>query len=129
MGLQEVMESQLVELQQCLPHYHIFGEKRDSVPNALYNPILVKHSPTMRVRRTGTFWLSLTPDVKGSKGNKIYSKLQFDITPILFGFPTTPLSLLLLILIYPMSSHQNVSNITNLKSFFPFLVGEFMNMT
>eukprot|EP00111_Clytia_hemisphaerica_P001980 TCONS_00005589-protein len=67
MGLQEVMESQLVELQQCLPHYHIFGEQRDSVPNALYNPILVKRSPKMRVTRTGTFWLSLIPDIKGSK--------------------------------------------------------------
>lgn len=66
-GLQEVMESQLNYLKSCLPEYVMVGEARDEIKNPLYNPIFIRKSTNLRVTRSGTFWLSFTPDQPGSK--------------------------------------------------------------
>lgn len=64
------MKSQLIDLQECLPEYSIYGAPRDnSTPNPLYNPVLIhtKSPIKLEVVRSGTFWLSDTPNEKSSK--------------------------------------------------------------
>jgi endonuclease/exonuclease/phosphatase family metal-dependent hydrolase len=67
-GVQEALASMLSELDALLPHYRRVGVGRtDGVARGEFSAILYD---TTRVAalESGTFWLSPTPDVVGSKG-------------------------------------------------------------
>ena len=66
-GTQEVLYTQLKDLKNTLPNYHWIGGKKGK-----YSAIFYKEK-AYSVLEYGDFWLSATPEVKGSKtwGNKI----------------------------------------------------------
>lgn len=67
-GLQEVVEHQLHDLLNMLPEFAYIGVGRDDGAAAgEYSPILYRKDRFTPVGH-GTFWLSETPDVKGSRG-------------------------------------------------------------
>ena len=67
-GLQEVLDNQLEELKAGLSEYDFIGVGReDGKKQGEYAPILYKKS-RMRCLKSGTFWLSETPDKVGSVG-------------------------------------------------------------
>ncbi len=68
MGLQEVVVTQLQELQQRLPEYQFIGVGReDGKERGEYCPIGFK-SKRFELIRSGTFWLSPHPDQVGEVG-------------------------------------------------------------
>ncbi len=72
-GLQEALDFQLDEIQAALPAYALLGVGRDDGARAgEHSSILYRHG-RWRVESSGTFWLSDTPDVPGSRswGNRI----------------------------------------------------------
>lgn len=67
-GLQEVLDSQLETLKAGLSEYDFIGVAREDGKKAgEYAPILYKKN-RMRCLKSGTFWLSETPDKVGSIG-------------------------------------------------------------
>lgn len=65
---QEVLNNQLVDLKTMLPEYSFVGVGRDDgIEAGEYSPIFYKNSLYQLVS-SGTFWLSPTPNVVGSKG-------------------------------------------------------------
>lgn len=67
-GAQEVFHSQLEDLREALPQYESIGVGRDDGKKAgEYAPIFYKKD-RIRCLASGTFWLSETPEVAGSKG-------------------------------------------------------------
>lgn len=68
-GLQEVLPSQGAELAEALPNYGVIGRTRErSSAEGEANPIFFDRAKWALVEsRTGTFWLSETPSVPGSK--------------------------------------------------------------
>lgn len=67
-GLQEVMHHQLHYLKKNLKGYKSLGVARDDGKKAgEYSPLLYKKKK-LRVVRSGTFWLSETPEIPGSRG-------------------------------------------------------------
>ena len=67
-GLQEVVFDQLQDLIYLLPDYNWIGVGRgDGKNEGEYSPIFYKKS-IFDLLDSGTFWLSETPDVPGSKG-------------------------------------------------------------
>lgn len=65
---QEVLNNQLVDLKTMLPNYSYIGVGRDDgKENGEYSPIFYSDSLYVLVK-SGTFWLSPTPSVIGSKG-------------------------------------------------------------
>lgn len=67
-GLQEVMHHQLQYLKKNLRGYKSLGVARDDGKKAgEYSPLLYKKKK-FRAVRSGTFWLSETPEVPGSRG-------------------------------------------------------------
>ena len=67
-GAQEVLHNQLLDLKQVLKDYdHVGVGRSDGKTKGEYAPIFYKKS-RMRCLSSGTFWLSETPDVAGSKG-------------------------------------------------------------
>lgn len=67
-GAQEVFHSQLEDLQKGLPQYASIGVGREDGKTAgEYAPIFYKKD-RIKCLASGTFWLSETPDVVGSKG-------------------------------------------------------------
>ena len=56
------MRNQLKDLQTCLPDYLVYGEPRENDHNPLYNPIFIRNLKRLDVTKSGTFWLSLTPE-------------------------------------------------------------------
>lgn len=72
-GVQEALRFQLDELRDALPRYAELGVGRDDgLESGEYTAILFDSSG-FAVKESGTFWLSDTPDVPGSKtwGNRI----------------------------------------------------------
>ena len=67
-GSQEVLHSQMEDLCPALPQYESIGVGRNDGNTAgEYAPIFYKKD-RIRCLQSGTFWLSETPDVIGSKG-------------------------------------------------------------
>jgi len=70
LGLQEVQESHIASLKQCLPKYTIISGRPTNVNGVnLYNPIVYRNWRRLRVIKSNTFWVSLTPNVENSKLN------------------------------------------------------------
>ena len=68
MGLQEVLANQLEDLQQSLPDYSYVGVGRDDgASKGEYAPIFYLEEE-LELLSQGTFWLSETPGVVGSRG-------------------------------------------------------------
>ncbi len=66
-GMQEVLHDQLLDLSSALEGYQRVGVGRDDGKEAgEYSPIFYR-SDRFELVESGTFWLSLTPDVPGSK--------------------------------------------------------------
>jgi endonuclease/exonuclease/phosphatase family metal-dependent hydrolase len=66
-GLQEVLKSQLDDLQQLLPDYDFVGAGRDDgKAKGEYVPVFFRRD-RFEKKDSGHFWLSKTPDVPGSK--------------------------------------------------------------
>lgn len=72
-GLQEALDFQLDELLEALPHYAYVGVGRDDGERAGEFAAILYRRERYRVDDSGTFWLSDTPEVAGSKswGNQI----------------------------------------------------------
>ena len=67
-GSQEVLHSQMEDLQRALPEYDFVGVGRnDGKTEGEYAPIFYKKD-RIRCLQSGTFWLSETPDVVASVG-------------------------------------------------------------
>lgn len=67
-GLQEVLKSQLDDLENLLPTYTWIGVGRDDGKEAgEYSPILFQND-RFKLLKQGTFWLSETCEVAGSRG-------------------------------------------------------------
>lgn len=66
LGTQEGFEYQLAFLRHELQHYDMFGEGRDPFIGGEYTAIFVDRR-VAEVHETGTFWLSETPTVAGSR--------------------------------------------------------------
>lgn len=66
LGTQEGFEFQLAYLREELQHYSIYGEGRDPFIGGEYCAVFVDDR-VAEVHENGTFWLSPTPDVPGSK--------------------------------------------------------------
>jgi endonuclease/exonuclease/phosphatase family metal-dependent hydrolase len=67
-GLQEVLQHQLTELETQLPGYTWFGVGRDDgATKGEYAPIGYR-TDRFKLIKSGTFWLSETPDTTGSRG-------------------------------------------------------------
>jgi endonuclease/exonuclease/phosphatase family metal-dependent hydrolase len=67
-GTQEVLVNQLNDLKTRLPEYNAIGVGRqDGIDQGEYSAILYKKD-RFNVIESGTFWLSETPEVAGSKG-------------------------------------------------------------
>ena len=66
-GVQEALKDQIVDLENKLPGYNWVGVGRDDGKEAgEFAPIFYKED-RFEVLESGTFWLSKTPDVPGSK--------------------------------------------------------------
>ena len=61
------MRNQLNDLQICLPDYLVYGEPRENGHNSLYNPVFIRSLKRFDVTESGTFWLSLTPEIFSSR--------------------------------------------------------------
>lgn len=68
LGMQEVLLHQKRYLEEALPGYAFVGVGRDDGAQAGEFSPLAWRSDRFDVLRSGTFWLSPTPDVAGSKG-------------------------------------------------------------
>ncbi|GHU78651.1 endonuclease [Bacteroidia bacterium] len=67
-GTQEVLVNQLNDLKDRLPEYNAIGVGRqDGIDQGEYSALLYKKD-RFTVLESGTFWLSETPEVAGSKG-------------------------------------------------------------
>ena len=67
LGVQEALYDQMSDLQQRLPHYKYCGVGRDDgKTNGEFSAIFY-NSNRLKALETRTFWLSLTPEIPGSK--------------------------------------------------------------
>ncbi|NOU47573.1 MAG: endonuclease/exonuclease/phosphatase family protein [Bacteroidales bacterium] len=67
-GLQEVEHNQLIDIQNALPNYVYVGVGRsDGYQKGEFSPVFFRTSK-LELLNSGTFWLSETPEVAGSKG-------------------------------------------------------------
>ncbi|MBL3657323.1 endonuclease/exonuclease/phosphatase family protein [Fulvivirga sediminis] len=66
-GAQEVLYSQLTDIQDRLPDYAHIGVGREGENEGEFSPIFYKKDK-YEVLKSETFWLSLTPNEVGSKG-------------------------------------------------------------
>lgn len=90
LGTQEGFEFQLAYLRDELQHYEILGEGRDPFIGGEYCAVFVD-TRVATVEDTGTFWLSPTPDVPGSKMPNenlpriaTWVRMQVNGTPLLY---------------------------------------------
>jgi len=68
LGTQEVLANQLEDMKLCLSSYNAIGVGRgDGINKGEYSALFYKKDK-FNVSDSGTFWLSETPDVAGSKG-------------------------------------------------------------
>ncbi len=68
MGVQEAMNNQMVDLRKCLTGYRSIGVARDDGKKQGEFSALFYKKKVLKPIRSGTFWLSETPDVAGSRG-------------------------------------------------------------
>jgi len=67
-GLQEVEHNQLIDIQNALPDYVYVGVGReDGYKKGEFSPVFFNTS-ILELLNSGTFWLSETPEVAGSRG-------------------------------------------------------------
>lgn len=66
-GLQEVLPSQLEDLKSRLPEWEFLSRTREADERTGEACPIVWHKPSIEKLDGGTFWLSQTPDVPGSK--------------------------------------------------------------
>jgi endonuclease/exonuclease/phosphatase family metal-dependent hydrolase len=67
-GLQEVLSGQLADIRAAFPEYGFAGVGRDDGRNAgEFSPVFYNKG-TFELKKSGTFWLSQTPSVAGSRG-------------------------------------------------------------
>jgi endonuclease/exonuclease/phosphatase family metal-dependent hydrolase len=67
LGVQEALHEQMTDLQQSLPSYKYVGVARDDGKTKGEYSAIFYDTTRLQVLATKTFWLSLTPDVPGSK--------------------------------------------------------------
>ncbi|HAO05323.1 MAG: endonuclease/exonuclease/phosphatase family protein [Chitinophagaceae bacterium] len=67
LGVQEALYDQMKDLQQRLPHFKYLGVGRDDGKTKGEFSAIFYNSTRLRALDTKTFWLSLTPDIPGSK--------------------------------------------------------------
>ena len=68
LGVQEALHDQMVDLQQRLPGFRYLGVGRDDGKQAGEYSAIFYDTTVLSVVKNGTFWLSQTPEVPGSKG-------------------------------------------------------------
>ena len=66
-GLQEVLRSQLDDLEAAFPDHGVIGEPRETGALGEYVPILFRRD-RFEAEQHGDFWLSPTPETSGSRG-------------------------------------------------------------
>jgi endonuclease/exonuclease/phosphatase family metal-dependent hydrolase len=66
-GLQEALSIQLADLQEAFRDYTVVGEPREAGDLGEYVPILSRRD-RFDVEQHGDFWLSPTPETRGSRG-------------------------------------------------------------
>lgn len=67
LGVQEALHDQMVDLQQRLPRYKFLGVGRDDGRQAGEYSAIFYDTIRLQPLQSGTFWLSQTPEVPGSK--------------------------------------------------------------
>jgi endonuclease/exonuclease/phosphatase family metal-dependent hydrolase len=67
LGVQEALHDQMVDLQQLLPGYNYTGVARDDGKTKGEYSAIFYDTIVLKLLSSSTFWLSLTPDVPGSK--------------------------------------------------------------
>ncbi len=82
LGVQEALHNQMVDLKERLPRYKYVGVGRDDGKEKGEYSALFYDTTRLQVLQSGTFWLSQTPEVPGSKGwdaaiTRIVSWAQF----------------------------------------------------
>ena len=86
-GFQEVMPDQSEWLQKRLPQYAFVGEHRNANrKSGEASPVAFRKS-RFAAKSGGTFWLSETPDVPGSKSWKTAPPKNFCPRPAAFWYP------------------------------------------
>lgn len=68
LGVQEALHEQMVDLDQRLPSFNYIGVGRDDGKEKGEYSAIFFDTTRLNVMESGTFWLSQTPDVAGSKG-------------------------------------------------------------
>jgi endonuclease/exonuclease/phosphatase family metal-dependent hydrolase len=66
-GVQEALHNQMQDLEQLLPGYRWYGVGRDDAKTSGEYSALFYRSDKYEVIKSGTFWLSETPGIPGSK--------------------------------------------------------------
>lgn len=67
LGVQEALHDQMLDLQERLPSYKYAGVGRDNGKTAGEYSAIFYDSTRLIALQSATFWLSLTPDIPGSK--------------------------------------------------------------
>jgi endonuclease/exonuclease/phosphatase family metal-dependent hydrolase len=67
LGVQEALHDQMKDLKERLPRFNYVGVARDDGKEKGEYSAIFYDSTRLKVVRSGTFWLSKTPDVPGSK--------------------------------------------------------------
>lgn len=67
LGVQEALHGQMMDLQQSLPQYKFAGVARDDGKTKGEYSAIFYDTARLQLLETATFWLSLTPEVPGSK--------------------------------------------------------------
>jgi endonuclease/exonuclease/phosphatase family metal-dependent hydrolase len=67
LGVQEALHIQMVELKERLPHFNYVGGGRDDGKEKGEYAAIFYDTTRLQVLQSAMFWLSLTPEVPGSK--------------------------------------------------------------
>ena len=67
LGVQEALHNQMVDLKERLPRYRYIGVGRDDGKEKGEYSAIFYDTARLQVLQSNTFWLSLTPEVPGSK--------------------------------------------------------------
>ncbi|RYZ56708.1 MAG: endonuclease/exonuclease/phosphatase, partial [Chitinophagaceae bacterium] len=67
LGVQEALHNQMVDLKERLPQYKSVGVGRDDGKEKGEYSAIFYDTTRLQVLQSNTFWLSLTPEVAGSK--------------------------------------------------------------
>ena len=67
-GVQEALHEQMIDLSQLLPRFKFTGVARDDGKTKGEYSAIFYDTARLKLIQSSTFWLSLTPEVPGSKG-------------------------------------------------------------